>query len=92
MSDGTEAVQDEYRAATATGRGGVCGTGCAIPEVGHDGPCLDSKGREIAERMTDREIAEESLILLRAFGDALQALGDNPMLRAIPGMRGMFNK
>lgn len=78
MSDGTEAVQDEYREAVA--------------ETSEDPRAVDPKGRIHPHLMTQREIAEESLILLRAFGDALQALGDNPMLRAIPGMRGMFNK
>lgn len=43
----------------------------------------DDKGRALAHTMTDRAIAEESLILLRAFGDALQALGENPMLKAM---------
>ncbi len=52
---------------------------------------VDNKNRPAVHILTDRAIAEESLILLRAFGDALQALGDNPMLRALPGMRGMFS-
>lgn len=42
--------------------------------------------------MTEREIAEETLILLRAFGEALQAVGQSPMVRAIPGMSKMFGK
>lgn len=33
--------------------------------------------------MTDREIAEETLTLLRTFRDALQAISQNPMLRAM---------
>lgn len=78
MDDLTEAQQNEYRAAAVA--------------AGDDGRPIDGRNRTLAATMTDREIAEESLILLRAFGDALQALGDNPMLRALPGMRGMFSK
>lgn len=73
MSDLSEAMQDEYRAAAA-----------------EDVRAVDDSGRTLPHLMSDREIAEESLILLRAFGDALQALGSNPMIKAIPGMRGMF--
>jgi len=54
-------------------------------------PVVDPKGRALTEHMTDRAIAEESLILLRAFGDAQVAVGKNPMVRVIPGMRGMFS-
>lgn len=43
---------------------------------------MDENRRELAE-MTDREIAEETLAYLRALGDALQAAGKNPMLRAM---------
>ena len=43
----------------------------------------DDKGRDMVETMTDREIAIETLVLLRAFGDALEQLGSNPMLRAM---------
>lgn len=57
-----------------------------------DEPVTDHKGRMAVQRMTDREMAEESLILLRAFGDALEALGSNPMLRAIPGVGKMLGK
>lgn len=78
MSDLTEAQMDEYRAAANV----------ANPEE----PTHDHKGRIVARRMTEREIMEESLILLRAFGDALEALGSNPMLRAIPGVGKMLGK
>lgn len=44
---------------------------------------LDDKSRLKPACMTDRAIAEESLVLLRAFGDALQELGNNPMLKAM---------
>lgn len=43
----------------------------------------DGQGRIVAADMTDREIAEESLILLRAFADALSVIGNNPMLGAM---------
>lgn len=51
--------------------------------VAEDTRACDPKGRPLAHLMSDREIAEESVILLRAFGDALEALGQNPMLRAM---------
>lgn len=35
--------------------------------------------------MSDRQIAEETLHLLRTFSDALQEFASNPMLRMIPG-------
>jgi hypothetical protein len=42
--------------------------------------------RDMTE-MTDREIAEETLILLRAFADAFQQATQNPMMAAmIPGL------
>lgn len=96
MDDLTEALQGEYQAAAVWNPDRICHPACAQnPEIGgkcnHDGACTDPKGRQLAETMADRAIAVESLILLRAFGDALQALGDNPMLRALPGMRGMFS-
>jgi hypothetical protein len=41
------------------------------------------------EDMTEREIAEESLILLRAFADAFAAATANPMVAAMmPGLAG----
>lgn len=37
--------------------------------------------------LTDREIAEETLTLLRGFADALEAISSNPMMRAmVPGL------
>lgn len=57
-----------------------------------DPRAVDDKKRIRAELLTDREIAIESLVLLRAFGDALEALGSNPMLRAIPGVGKMLGK
>lgn len=48
---------------------------------------IDGKGRPLASSMTDREMAEETLILLRAFGDALAVISSNPMLGAmVPGI------
>lgn len=47
----------------------------------------DGNGRIVVADMTEREILEETLILLRAFSDALSVLGSNPMLGAmIPGL------
>jgi len=43
----------------------------------------DDKGRDMVETMTDRELLKESVVLLRAFGDALETLGQNPMLKAM---------
>lgn len=46
-------------------------------------------GRLPVHEMEDREILIETLILLRAFGDALEAASSNPMVRAmIPGLNG----
>lgn len=39
--------------------------------------------RKDIKEMTDREIAEETLAMLRAFGDALEAATSNPMIRAM---------
>lgn len=48
-----------------------------------------ANGRLPVEEMNDRQIAVETLILLRAFGDALEAASSNPMVRAmIPGLNG----
>ncbi len=48
----------------------------------------DHKGRPFPATMSDRQIAEESLILLRAFGDALEVIANNPMLQMMmpPGL------
>jgi hypothetical protein len=35
------------------------------------------------EEMSDREIAEQSLILLRSFANALESLTSNPMISAM---------
>jgi hypothetical protein len=47
----------------------------------------DDVGRKLPAYMTDREIAEESLILLRGFYDALTALSASPMAAMVPGLR-----
>lgn len=39
--------------------------------------------RKDVHDMTDREIAEETLILLRGFSDAFMAISSNPMLSAM---------
>ncbi len=42
--------------------------------------------RPVVHSMTDREIAEETLILMRAFADMLMQIGNNPMVAAMmPG-------
>lgn len=46
---------------------------------------VDSKGRTLVHAMTDREIAEENLMMARILGDVLQALGSNPMAAAMMG-------
>ncbi len=48
----------------------------------------DHKGRPLAATMSDRQMAEETLILLRAFGDALEVISNNPMLQMMmpPGV------
>jgi hypothetical protein len=43
----------------------------------------DEQKRVNARYLTDRELLVESVVLLRAFGDALTALGQNPMLKAM---------
>lgn len=51
-------------------------------------PTTDAKGRTIPAEMTDREIAEETLLRLRNFDDVLEGIAANPMMRAMmPGMR-----
>lgn len=47
----------------------------------------DDKGRVLVEHLTDRELLKESVILLRAFGDALEALSQHPMAAMIPGLK-----
>lgn len=48
---------------------------------------LDPKGRPLAHLMDHDEKVTECLILLRAFGDALESLSANPMLSAmVPGL------
>lgn len=39
--------------------------------------------RQDPKTMTDREIAEESLVYLRAFADALSAVASNPFMGAM---------
>jgi hypothetical protein len=44
---------------------------------------VDEKGRAIPEAMSDREIAIESLFLLRAIVDVFEGLGNHPMARSL---------
>jgi hypothetical protein len=47
----------------------------------------DAKGRLRHDVMTDREIAEETLVTLRALADVLEAVGQSPMAAAMmPGL------
>lgn len=47
----------------------------------------DDKGRLRHDVMTDREIAEETLVTLRALADVLEAVGKSPMAAAMmPGL------
>lgn len=47
----------------------------------------DEKGRVLVNKMSDRAIAEETLLLLRAFTDIFEGIARNPMLAAmIPGL------
>jgi hypothetical protein len=47
----------------------------------------DAKGRPLLAEMSDREVLEEVAHNLRAFHDALENLGKNPMLKAmLPGV------
>lgn len=47
---------------------------------------VDSKNRPVVESMTEREIMEENLILMRAFADALAVISSSPMASAmLPG-------
>lgn len=50
---------------------------------------IDSKGRPLPHTMSDRAMAEETLILLRAFGDILQSVGSNPIAGAMLGNMGL---
>lgn len=53
-------------------------------------PAQDAQGRIVVGELTDRQIAEETLVYLRAFADAFSAATKNPMMRAmlpnIPGI------
>jgi hypothetical protein len=57
-----------------------------------DGDALDQrptdpKGRVMAHDLSDREALIECVILLRAFGDALEMLSSHPMAGALLGGR-----
>jgi hypothetical protein len=46
----------------------------------------DSHGRPLIHTLTDRELAEETVLILRTLTDILEQLGQNPMLSMmIPG-------
>ena len=76
----TEADQEEYREAHDR-------------EVTETEPVLvDDQGRQAVQTMTDREILEETLVYLRAFGDALAVASKSPMAMAIPGIRDLLGK
>lgn len=50
-------------------------------------PTFDSHNRVDLYCMTDRAIAEETLLMLRQTSDAIEKLAQNPMIRAmIPGL------
>lgn len=47
----------------------------------------DARGRKLPSAMSEREIVEETLLLLRVFGDALSAISNSPMAAAMmPGL------
>lgn len=47
---------------------------------------VDAKGRADVRAMSDRELAEETLLLLRVFSDAISELSNSPMAKAmLPG-------
>jgi uncharacterized protein (UPF0128 family) len=49
-------------------------------------PLTDERGRTIVEAMSDSEKLAEILHTMRAVSDALESLGNNPMLKAMmPG-------
>lgn len=52
------------------------------------GPATDDKGRPVVQSLSDRELLEETVVYLRAFGDVLEQISKNPMLGAM--MPGMF--
>jgi hypothetical protein len=53
----------------------------------------DAKGRLLHTAMTDREIAEEVLVTLRALADVLEAVGQSPMAAAMmPGLARISGK
>lgn len=75
MEDSTAIDQDTYREAS-----NHTPEADNLPRDDHDRPAIHA--------LTDRAIAEETLMWLRGFADTLQAAGDNPMLRAmIPSLR-----
>lgn len=51
----------------------------------------DHKNRLLHNVMTDREIAEEILVTVRALADVLEAVGQSPMAAAMaPGLSAAF--
>jgi hypothetical protein len=44
---------------------------------------VDEKGRVLPEAMSDREMAIETLFLLRAIVDIFEGLGNHPMARSL---------
>lgn len=55
-------------------------------------PDKDSKGRPAVGFMSERELLEECVLMLRGFADALEQVGQNPMLKAMPGMGALFGR
>lgn len=57
-------------------------------EAGTDNRQRDAQGRIAAPAdMTDREIAEETLLNMRGLADLLNGIAANPMIRAmVPGL------
>lgn len=48
---------------------------------------VDMQGRPAVSSMSDRELAEETVLMLRQFADAISALAANPMVKTmLPGM------
>lgn len=47
---------------------------------------VDNKGRSDVRTMSDRELSEETLLLLRVFSDAIAEISASPMAKAMmPG-------
>lgn len=44
---------------------------------------MDSKGRTLVQDMSNEEKVNEILLTMRALADALEELGNNPMLKAM---------